>query len=197
MRNQPKVLAFAGSARPGSFNRRLVRIAGRGAERAAATVTLLDLQALNLPLYDQECEERDGFPEPVLRLKHTMREQDGFLFAAPEYNASIAAPMKNVIDWASRPLPGEGWKACFAGKSAAIMSASPGPLGGLRGLVHLRAILASIHVLVIPQQLAVAKADQAFDDAENLQDPAQQASAENLGAGLVGLLKKVSASEGD
>ena len=188
MDDRPKVLAFAVSARADSYNRRLVEIAARGVERAGAVVARLDLADLSLPIYDQERDEKDGFPEGALRLKEIMRQQDGFLFASPEFNASIAAPMKNAIDWASRPLPGEGWKACFAGKAAAIMSASPGSLGGLRGLVPLRAVLSSIQVLVIPEQLAVTHADRAFDENGALSDADQPGRAEDLGARLVRLL---------
>ena len=155
-------LALAGSARGSSYNKALLCIAAAGAERAGAVVTLVDLATLRLPLYDHDLERSEGFPEAAVRLKALLAGHQGFLIASPEYNASIAAPMKNAIDWASRPLPGEGWKASFAGKSAAIMSASPGELGGQRGLRHLREILASIHVLVLPQQVTVGKADEAL-----------------------------------
>ncbi len=193
---RPRILALAGSARDGSYNRALLRIAATGAERAGAVVTLVDLTTLRLPLYDQDLERSEGFPETVLRLKALLSGHQGFLFASPEYNASIAAPMKNAIDWASRPLPDEGWKAAFAGKTAAIMSASPGELGGQRGLRHLREILASIHVLVLPQQVTVGKANEAFDEDGRPRDPALQTRAEGLGAALARLLQKLAAEPG-
>jgi hypothetical protein len=73
-----------------------------------------------------------------------MVEHDGFLISSPEYNSSISAVLKNAIDWVSRPVPGEPPLVAFRGKVARLMSASPGGLGGLRGLVHLRSILGNI-----------------------------------------------------
>ena len=87
-----------------------------------------------------------------------MLEHDGFLISAPEYNSSISGVLKNTLDWASRPSPGE----CFAGKVVTLMSASPGALGGLRGLVTVRSMLSNIGVLVLPGQVAVPKAHEAF-----------------------------------
>jgi chromate reductase, NAD(P)H dehydrogenase (quinone) len=116
---------------------------------------------------------------------------DGFLISAPEYNSSISGVLKNTIDWASRPVPGEAPLACFAGKVAILMSASPGALGGLRGLVTVRSLLSNIRVIVLPDQVAVPKAHEAFDTDGKLKDPKQQASIEALGRELVGVLAKL------
>lgn len=178
----PKILAFAGSLREGSWNKKLIRIAVEGARAAGAEVTLADLRDYPMPVYDGDMEARDGLPESVIRFKDLMLAHQGLLISAPEYNSSITAVLKNTIDWASRPRAGEAALACFDGKVAGLMSASPGALGGLRGLVHVRAILGNIRVLVLPDQVAVPNADAAFEDDGSLKDPKRQAAVEQLGA---------------
>ena len=121
-------------------------------------MTLIDLRDFAMPLYDGDLEEREGLPANARVLKDLMLSHQGFLISSPEYNSSISAVLKNAIDWASRPVTGEAPLACFTGKAAAIMSASPGALGGLRGLVHLRSILGNINVLVLLDQVAVMSA---------------------------------------
>jgi NAD(P)H-dependent FMN reductase len=191
MTSAPKILAFAGSTRAESYNKKLVQIAAAGARAAGAEVTVLDLRDLPLPLYDGDLESRDGLPDNARRLKELMLAHRGFLIAAPEYNSSITAVLKNAIDWASRPAPGEAALACFTGKAAALMSASPGALGGLRGLVHVRAILGNINVLVIPDQVAVPRAFQAFQPDGTLKDAKHQAAVVALGDRLTQLLCKL------
>lgn len=193
MSTAPKILAFAGSARAGSFNKKLVQVAARGAEQAGAEVTYIDFVDFPMPLYDQDLQEREGFPESVLAFKGLMKSHQGFLIACPEYNSSITPLLKNAIDWASRPEPGEAPLAltCFKGKTAAIMSTSPGGLGGLRCLGHVRSILESIGVLVIPDQIAVPGAMKVFDEQGQLTDDAQRKGVEGLGASLAQLLFKL------
>jgi chromate reductase, NAD(P)H dehydrogenase (quinone) len=122
--NSAKILAFAGSAREGSFNKMLVKIAVEGAKTAGADVTYVDLRDLPMPLYDQDLEAKEGLPENVLKFKDLMKSHQGFLIACPEYNSSITPLLKNAIDWASRPEPGELPLAltCFQGKVAGIMA---------------------------------------------------------------------------
>ena len=180
----PKILAFAGATRSGSFNKRLIKAGVRGAEAAGAQVTLIDLRDLKLPLYDGDDEEQNGLPEGALKLKALMKAHDGFLISAPEYNSSISAVLKNAIDWASRPAPNEKTLEPFDGKVAALMSASPGALGGLRGLVTVRSILGNIQVIVLPEQFALSKAHEAFNDDDSMKDAKQQARAEHVGATL-------------
>ncbi len=186
-----KILAFAGSTRRESFNKKLVRVAAAGAREAGAEVTILDLADLPLPIFDQDLEAAEGLPENARRLKALMVEHDGFLISSPEYNSSISGVLKNAIDWASRRKPGEKPLVAFAGKAVALMSASPGALGGLRGLVHLRAILGNLGTLVLPQQKAVPRAHEAFGDDGLLADPKLQADVTALGARLAGLLAKL------
>lgn len=193
--SQPKILAFAGSTREGSFNKRLVQIAAAGARTAGAEVTYLDFRDLPLPLFDQDLEAREGLPANVLKLKQLMKAHQGFLIACPEYNSSITPLLKNAIDWASRSEPGESPLAlsCFRDKTAAILAASPGGLGGLRGLVHVRDILENIGTMVIPDQKAVSNCYNAFDENGKLKDTDQQASVEAIGAKLANIVAKLNA----
>lgn len=189
----PNILAFAGSARADSFNKKLVKIAAEGAKAAGADVTVLDFRDLPLPLYDEDLEAAEGLPANVLTLKSMMKASHGFLIACPEYNSSITPLLKNAIDWASRPEPGDPplGLTCFREKVAVIMSASPGGLGGLRGLFHVRSILSSIGVLVLPDQKSVPNAYQAFDENGNLVDEKQRAEVYNLGNKLTSVVTKL------
>lgn len=187
---QPHILAFSGSLRAGSFNKKLVRCAANAAEAAGAKVTVINLDDYALPLFDEDLEKQ-GTPENATKLKALMKSADGFLIASPEYNSSLSAALKNAIDWASRKAEGETPLAAFAGKAAVIMAASPGGLGGLRGLVHLRAILGNIQVIVLPQQYALAKAHEAFDDEDQLKDERTAETVAGLGRRLAEFLGKI------
>ena len=162
--NNVRLLAFSGSARLESWNQQLVGVAARHAKNLGAVVTELNLGDLDLPIFDEDLEKDSGAPEGALRLKRMMFEHHGFLIACPEYNSSITPLLKNAIDWASRPAAGESPLQAFRGKVCGLMSASPGALGGLRGLVHVRAILGNIGVLVVPDQAAVGAVMNAFNE---------------------------------
>ncbi len=188
----PKILAFAGSTRAESFNKKLVKIAATGARNAGAEVTLIDLREFPLPLYDGDLEARDGLPANARKLKQLFLAHDGLLLACPEYNSGITGVLKNTIDWVSRAeSDDEPDLACYIGKVAAIMSASPGFLGGLRGLVQVRSILGNIRVLVLPEQVTVSKAHEAFNPDGSLKDAKKQAAVEKLGATLAGTIAKL------
>ena len=165
-----KVLAFAGSTRADSFNKKLVQTAATFAEEAGATVTLVDLRDYPLPLYDGDLEESVGPPEEATTLYELFKSHDALLISSPEYNSSTSGVLKNAIDWVSRPRDGEPPLAAFSGKVAGLLSASPGQLGGLRGLVHLRSILGNIGMFVIPEQVAVGAAHEAFAEDGSLAD---------------------------
>jgi chromate reductase len=188
---KPKILAFAGSLRKDSYNKALVKIAAKGAEEAGGDVTYIDLKDYPLPLYDQEIEDSQGLPENALKLKELMLQHDGFLISSPEYNSSMSAVLKNVIDWVSRPAkPDEVYLCCFIDKVVSLMSASPGALGGLRGLVHVRSMFGNIFSLVLPKQKTIPHADKAFDKAGQLTDPKQEKEVKALGAQLVKFLEQ-------
>ena len=186
MQRPLRVLAFAGSTRGASFNRALVGIAAAAAREAGAAVTEIDLRDYRLPVFDADDESERGKPEPARALKQQLIDHDAWLIAAPEYNSSITAVLKNSIDWASRPDPDDGGPlAAFRGKLIVLMSASPGVLGGLRGLVHVRAILGNLGCVVLPDQVAVPRAHEAFDADGRLVDPQQHQRIQGLGRTLV------------
>jgi chromate reductase len=187
----PRILAFAGSTRKDSFNKKLVSLAAHGARQAGAEVTLIDLKNFPLPLFDQDLETEQGMPENGLKLKKLFIEHEGLVIASPEYNSSITAVLKNAIDWVSRPAAGEPSLVAFRGKVASLMSASPGALGGLRGLVHVRSILGNIGVIVLPDQIAVPKAQEAWNADGSMKDPKLQSSIEGLGKALAEVLAKL------
>ncbi|WP_338441395.1 NAD(P)H-dependent oxidoreductase [Synechococcus elongatus IITB4] len=184
-----KVLAFSGSGRRQSYNQRLVAIAAAGAHRAGAEVTLINLQDLNLPIFNEDEEAEKGLPPGAVGFKRLLRQHDGWLIACPEYNSSITPLLKNAIDWASRPEP-NGAASPFRGKTTILMSASPGQLGGLRGLFHVRDILYNLGTIILPQQRSLTHADLAFNDHDQLQDEAQQEAFLNLGRSLVSYLER-------
>jgi NAD(P)H-dependent FMN reductase len=190
MSPSPRILALAGSTREASYNKKLVRLLAEGARTAGGEVTLVDLRDLSLPLFDEDLE-RAGPPPGARTLRDLFTTHGGFAIASPEYNSSITAVLKNAIDWASRPAAGEQALAPFKGKVAALVSASPGALGGLRGLVHLRAILGNIGVIVLPDQVAVPRAHEAFDEEGSLRDDRQRSGVVQLGAALVAAVSKL------
>ncbi len=181
----PRILAFGGSLRHDSFNQKLAAAAATGAKEAGAEVTVIALRDFPLPVFDQDLETSEGMPEAAKKLKQLFREHHGLIIAAPEYNGSITAALKNALDWVSRAeSDDEPPLAAFAGKTAILCAASPGGLGGLRGLVHVRAILGNIAVTVLPDQVAVGQAHAAFQPDGSLADEKQSAKVKNLGAQL-------------
>ncbi|MEM6513880.1 MAG: NAD(P)H-dependent oxidoreductase [Pseudomonadota bacterium] len=187
-----RILAFSGSARKDSFNQQLVTAAARHAEAAGADVTLISLRDYPMPLYHQDEEAEHGQPDSVAALKTLFTEHDGLLIASPEYNGSITALLKNTLDWLSRRHDDEPSMVAYTGKVAAIMGASPGGLGGLRGLVHVRAILSNLGVMVIPKQFALRAAYEAFDDDGNLKNERDRDTVVGLTASLVDTTRRMS-----
>ena len=171
----------------------LVRIAATGAREAGADVTEIDLRDCRLPVFDQDDESEHGKPDNAKALKQLMIDHGAFLIAAPEYNSSITGVLKNSIDWVSRPDDDDvAPLVAFRGKVVTLMSASPGALGGLRGLVHLRSILGNLGCIVLPDQVAVPKAHEAFKADGTLVDDAQQQRILGLGRTLAAIGSKLS-----
>lgn len=166
-----KILAFAGSARNDSWNQKLIRAAAAAARSVGGEVTLLDLKDYPLPLYNGDLEAKEGLPEPAQRLKSLFKSHDGLLIASPEYNSSVSPLLKNTLDWVSREWHGESGLVPYQNKVAAIMAASPSALGGVRMLPHLRQILNTLGVLVLPSQLSVPKANEAFNQDGSIKSP--------------------------
>jgi NAD(P)H-dependent FMN reductase len=157
-----KLLAFAGSLRRESFNRKALGYAVASARAAGAEVDLIDLRDYSLPLFDQDRESTNGVPDNAVALKRLFVEHAGLLLACPEYNSSITPLLKNTLDWVSRPWQGQAGSIPYQNKIAALVSASASNLGGLRGLRHVREILTTLGVIVIPRQQAVSNADRVF-----------------------------------
>jgi NAD(P)H-dependent FMN reductase len=189
-----KVLAFSGSTREESFNQRLASYAAGKARLAGADVTLINLRDYPMPLMDQDLERDQGQPEHAGRLKQLMAEHDGFLIASPEYNGSISPLLKNALDWASRRTGDEPSMMAYKGKTVALMSASPGRLGGLRGLVPVRQLLSNLGALALPGQASIGAAFTAFDDAGQLVNEHDVKSVDSLVSAFVTLLGQLGRS---
>jgi chromate reductase len=192
--NPPKILVFAGSTRSGSYNKLLSKCAAEALRAAGAEVTWLDLRDLALPLYDGDLEEEKGLPEGAKKFKAALQTSDGFLIASPEYNSSITGALKNAIDWASRTeSDDEPSLVAFSGKVAALVSASPGALGGMRALVVLRILLGNIGVVVLPDQLSISHAHEAFAEGGKLKDERKAKQLTAIAKSLVEVAMKLRA----
>ncbi len=184
-----RLLIISGSERAGSFNRSLARVAAAAARRDGCDVTELDLRALLLPLYDGDIEHASGVPAAALQLRDGLHAHDALLLVTPEYNAFPTPLVLNAFDWLSRipaTAPGGGGMAATTNKPAALLSASPGPLGGLRSMNLLRQYLqGAFAMIVVPQQFALGRASEAFDEAGALKDAKSQQIVEGV-LGAVG-----------
>jgi len=191
MSKQPKILAFAGSLREHSYNKRVLKTAIRGAENAGAEVTYIDLRDYAMPIYDADIQEKEGFPENAAKLQKLLLEHNGLLIACPEYNASLSAALKNAIDWTSRANGDVKLAAAFKGKVAAMITASPGTFGGIRCLNHLRGVLTILLVNVLPTEIAVGKVHEMFDgNSDEMKDEKMRGILEGLGKSLTDMLRK-------
>jgi len=182
--NRPKILVLTGSARLDSIHRKLASQTVEALRDAGLEATLADLRDYPMPIYDGDFETGQGLPPAARALKELARRDDGFAIASPEYNGSFSALLKNALDWISRPEPGERHLEVFRGKVAAILSASPGPAGGSRGLRHLRELLEMMSVTVVSPSLAIPRSSQAFDAAGRLVRPEDLAGLHDLASAL-------------
>jgi NAD(P)H-dependent FMN reductase len=168
----PKIMVFAGSIRTGSHNARLAALAAKELALGGAEVTRISLEDFPLPIYDGDHEDKFGVPANALNLKQMMAAHQGVFIASPEYNASITPLLKNTIDWISRVRErGEPPLAVFKNRAFALGGASDSPYGALRSLMALRQVLElGCGALVIPEQITVFRASEAFDEIDNLKD---------------------------
>jgi NAD(P)H-dependent FMN reductase len=168
----PKILVLPGSSRSGSHNVRLAALAAKQLTLIDADVTRISLQDYPLPIYDGDLEAKSDPPPDAVKLKQMIMAHHGVFIASPEYNASVTPLLKNAIDWVSRVRErGDPAYAAFRGRVFAISAASPTNTGGLRSLMALRQVLElGCGALVIPEQVAVQQADNAFDDMDNIID---------------------------
>jgi NAD(P)H-dependent FMN reductase len=168
----PKILVFAGSIRAGSHNARLAALAAKELAVVGADVTRISLEDYPLPIYDGDTESKSGAPSNARSLKDMMGAHQGVFIASPEYNASITPLLKNTIDWISRVRErGEPPLAVFKDRAFAIGGASDSPYGAVRSLMALRQVLElGCGALVIPEQITVFHASEAFDEMDNLKE---------------------------
>jgi NAD(P)H-dependent FMN reductase len=178
-----RLLIISGSQRAGSFNRALAAVAAATARRDGCQVTEFDLRALALPIYDGDIEA-EGVPPAAARLRDAVLAHDALLVVSPEYNAFPPPLLLNAFDWLSRLRAAEGavaGLAATAGRPVALLAASPGPLGGLRAMNYLRQYLqAAFAMIVVPQQFALGRAGEAFDETGALKDPKAQHAVEGV-----------------
>ena len=187
--NTPKILAFAGSTRKESFNKRLAKIALLAADSAGADTTFIDLHDYDMPLYSGDFIAEHGMPDGVIAFKEMLKKHNGFLIASPEYNGSLTGTLKNAIDWATIKADDEERMACWNGKIVGLLAASPGGLGGIRGLSHLRTILAGIATFVLPNHLAVGNSTANLNNDTHIADENLQKQLNNLAIEMVRVIR--------
>ena len=174
-----RVLAFSGSSRRESLNRKFLSVAVDAAREAGCEVTLVNLDEFSLPLFNGDLEDRDGMPEGAARLVALVAGSHALLVASPEYNSMITPLLKNTIDWCSRADDNP-----FEGKVAAVISASPGLHGGVRSLQMAQQLLLKLGCMVVPGQCILPHADRAFDAQGLLTDPHAKKSVKTMAGKL-------------
>ena len=185
-KSDPRLLFLAGSVRQNSFNKRLARLGAAISEANNIPSTFVDLADYPMPIYDGDVEAESGPPENARKLKNLMRAHTGIFIASPEYNASVTPLLKNTIDWISRVRDrGEAPLAVFKNRAFAIGGASDSPYGALRSLMALRQVLElGCGALVLPEQITVFRASEAFDEMDNLKEERAAASLKRVTARL-------------
>jgi chromate reductase len=189
----PKILVFAGSIRTGSHNARLAALAAKELALTGAEVTRISLEDYPLPIYNADDEAESGVPQNARNLKQTMAEHHGVFIASPEYNASMTPLLKNTIDWISRVRErGEPPLAVFKGRAFALGGASDSQYGALRSLMALRQVLElGCGALVLPEQITVFHASEAFDEMDNLKDERAAASLKRVAQRLAEVAREM------
>ncbi|HEX3937546.1 MAG TPA: NAD(P)H-dependent oxidoreductase [Xanthobacteraceae bacterium] len=184
----PKILIIPGSLRTGSHNVRLAALAAKELTLAEAEVTRISLEDYPLPLFDADLASA-GLPQPAVRLKQMIMAHRGVFITSPEYSASVTPLLKNAIDWVSRVREsGEPTYAAFKNRVFALGSATASASGGVRSMMALRQILElGCGALVIPEQVSVPRAEQAFDEMDNLKDETAAAALKAMARRLVEL----------
>lgn len=189
----PKILIIPGSVRSKSHNARLAALAAKEFTMTDAEVSRISLLDYPLPLYDADQDMISGPPANAMKLKKMMMAHHGVFIVSPEYNASISPLVKNMIDWVSRVRErGEPPYAAFKGRVFALAAASTDTFGGLRGLLTLRQVLElGCGATVIPEQVAVGHAEQAFDEMDNLKDARNADALKALARRLIEVVQQV------
>ena len=187
-----KILVIPGSLRSGSLNARLAAVAAHELAVMGVEVTRISLSDFPLPIYDGDLQAKSGVPKNAVNLKRMMAGHHGILIVTPEYNSSVPALVKNTIDWISRVQDAhESRGEVFKGRAFAIAAASGGRLGGTRALSALRLILTACHASVIPNQLALSFADQAYDEMDGLKNAADSEALKALARQLIDVSQRM------
>lgn len=189
-----KILAFSGSTRSQSWNRLLLACVVSGAAEAGADVTVIDLRDFPLPLYDGDLEVAEGVPAAARDFRKLLSANDGLLITTPEYNGSVSAVLKNILDWSSRPVDGQDGLAPYKRKLVALAGTSVSPYGAVRAIGHLRGIMSKMGATVLAEELTVPFAPQAFGENGGLTNPALQGLATQLGANLARAVESASSA---
>jgi len=191
-----RLLFFAGSTREGSYNKKLARLGQHIAEVNGIEAVFVDLRNYPMPLYDGDFETKEGPPVKAREFKALLGEYQGVFIASPEYNSSVTPLLKNTLDWVTRVRDkGETGLEVFKSRVFAISGASPGYYGAMRSLLTLRQILAvGIGALVIPEQIAVPRAVDAFEADGSLKDKGQQALCKSVVEALAVAARKFAGS---
>jgi chromate reductase len=168
-----KILVIPGSLRTGSLNARLAAAAAQEFALAGVEVTRISLGDFPLPIYDGDLPTKSGVPKNAVNLKRMMAAHHGVLIVTPEYNSSVPALVKNAIDWVTRVHDAHETRGqVFRERTFAIAAASENRFGGVRALAALRLILSACQASVVPNQLALSFASEAYDDMDRLKHPA-------------------------
>jgi NAD(P)H-dependent FMN reductase len=187
-----KILVIPGSLRSGSHNARLAAAAVHEFALAGAEVTRISLADFPLPIYDGDLQTKSGVPKHAINLKRMMSAHHGVLIVTPEYNSSVPALVKNTIDWVTRVQDAHETRGqVFRERAFAIAAASENRLGGTRSLAALRLILSACHAVVIPNQLALSFANEAYDDMDRLKHPADIEALKALVRQLIELSQRM------
>ena len=177
-----RLLFFAGSSRTASHNKKLARLGAMIAEVNGIPSTFADLGDYPMPLYNGDLEAAEGPPENARKFKAVMQAHSGIFITSPEYNASITPLLKNALDWISHTRDeGEAPLQVYKTRVFALGSASPGGMGALRSLTTVRQVLElGLGALVLPDQFAVPRANEAFDEHGHLKNKDAQESFKAL-----------------
>ena len=186
-----KILGLSGSLREGSFNKKLLALVLRSAERHGALVSEIDLNKTPLPFYDADLEAREGIPSNVQAFKKKFLDADGLMIATPEYNGFFPGVLKNCLDWLSRRSSIEDpILSSYSGKVAGLMSATVGGSGGIRSLTALTTQLQYLGVMVLPRPFSLVHAAKAFSDGGTL-SPEYLSSIDEMTSALIDTLQKL------
>src|SRR4051794_2962029 len=187
-----KILVIPGSLRTGSLNVRLAATVAHELSQTGAEVRRMSLADFPLPIYDGDLQTKSGVPKNAISLKRMIGAHHGVLIVTPEYNSSIPPLVKNAIDWVTRVQDAhESRGQVFRERAFAIAAASEGGLGGTRALAALRLVLTACHATVIPNQLALSFADQAYDDTDRLKHPADIEALDAMARQLIDVSQRM------